>query len=1020
MFNVDYPVDEIMEYLPLNKVSDLAHYGTKRHSGRYPWGSGLNPNQHEPSFLNRYQELKKAGLNDEQMAQALGYNSVEDYKAGTSATLLQKYYDYKHGDTKMTEKDIATALGYPSTTQLRVAIGVAGDEVRSYEVAWATALRKDGKTLQEITDIMGFNNDSSVRSLLNQERAARMEQAKSVANDLKAIVDEKGMVDVGIGVEREIGISQTKMKEALAVLENEGYPIYQRRLEQATNPGQFTTLTVLCPKGYKQKDIYPEDQGGDISDIHSVKDYLSYDYDGVKQKAFRYPESMDSSRLTIRYAEDGGKEMDGVIEIRRGVKDLSLGESNYAQVRILVDGNKYIKGMAIYSDDLPDGADVRFNTNKTKDVDKMSVLKSIKKNADGTPAENPFGSSIKAFDAGGQSEYDGDDGKKHLSLINKARDEGDWNEWSNKLPSQFLSKQPLKLVKSQLDLATTQKKEELASIDEINNPTIKKYFLNSFAQDCDKTAVHLEAAALPRQRYQVILPVTDMKDNEVYAPNYKNGEQVALIRYPHGGTFEIPIVTVNNKQKTAKAMFGDSKDVAGINSKVAARLSGADFDGDTVMVIPLSSKVNIKSRPALKDLEGFDTGDYAYTKKQVQLGETNLKYKEIREKATTKAKKENRKVSDDDILNEINDWARKNDYPTYDNMKALKKDVKEGKKVKLMRNTQKEMGTISNLITDMTLQGATDDKVARAVKHSMVVIDAEKHNLDYKRSEYENDIESLKQEFQKHPNDDGYGGASTIISKAKSQTSTIKTKGTPSIDKETGELVYKIADDAYYTDYNTGEVKTRKTKTTKMAATKNAIDLVSDMDNPIEMAYANYANEMKNLANTARKKITTTGNLEYSKSAAEAYQPEVNSLMAKLNLAKLNAPRERQAQVIATSVVNAKKKDNPMTNEEIRKANQQALTKARLVTGAKRNTIDISDREWEAIQSGAIHETTLRQILLASDADKLRERATPRKSKTSISPAQEANMRSMAKAGYTQAEIADKYGVSVSTVLEHI
>ena len=58
-------------------------------------------------------------------------------------------------------------------------------------------------------------------------------------------------------------------------------------------------------------------------------------------------------------------------------------------------------------------------------------------------------------------------------------------------------------------------------------------------------------------------------------------------------------------------------------------------------------------------------------------------------------------------------------------------------------NTQREMGIISNLIMDMTLQGATDEELARAVRHSMVVIDANKHSLDYKRSEIENDIDDI-------------------------------------------------------------------------------------------------------------------------------------------------------------------------------------------------------------------------------------------------------------------------------------
>lgn len=99
-----------------------------------------------------------------------------------------------------------------------------------------------------------------------------------------------------------------------------------------------------------------------------------------------------------------------------------------------------------------------------------------------------------------------------------------------------------------------------------------------------------------------------------------------------------------------------------------------------------------------------------------------------------------------------------------------------GQKIKIMNNTQTEMGKISNLITDMTLKGATQDELARAVRHSMVVIDAEKHKLDYKKSEQDNGITALKKKYQAHENDDGYGGAATLISRAKSETSVLKEK----------------------------------------------------------------------------------------------------------------------------------------------------------------------------------------------------------------------------------------------------
>ena len=438
-------------------------------------------------------------------------------------------------------------------------------------------------------------------------------------------------------------------------------------------------------------------------------------------------------------------------------------------------------------------------------------------------------------------------------------------EWSDHLPSQFLSKQSMTLIKKQLGLAAADKQAEYDEICSLTNPTVKKALLKSFADDCDSAAVHLQAAALPRQKYQVILPITTMKDNEVYAPNYKNGEQVALIRFPHGGTFEIPVLTVNNKQADARRILGNAKDAVGINSKVAERLSGADFDGDTVMVIPTGGKVKITSTSPLRGLEGFDP---------------------------------------------------KAEYGP---------DTYKGRTVKAMKNTQTEMGKISNLITDMTLKGATEDELARAVRHSMVVIDAEKHKLDYKQSEADNGIASFKKKYQGTVDEDGryHEGAATLISRAKSETSVLKRKGSPIINPETGEQSYKEVYEEYV-DKN-GKTRVRTQASTKMAETKDAYLLSSGT--PQEEAYADYANKMKSLANQARKEMVSTGKIAYSASAKAAYQEEVDSLSAKLNVALMNAPRERQAQVIANAFVAAKKQDNPdMTNGEIKKANQQALT----------------------------------------------------------------------------------------------
>ena len=907
----------------MNPIAEemLMHYGMPRRSGRYPWGSGDNPYQHSGDFLSRVEELKKQGLS---------------------------------------ETDIAKSMGL-TTTQYRTQKSLAKDERRALDVARARSLREDGKSLNEIAAIMGFSNDSSVRSLLNENSEARMNQAKKTAEVLKKQIEEKGMIDVGTGVERELGISKEKLNQALYILEQEGYPVYGGGVPQVTNPGKQTNIKVICPPGTEHREIY------NFENVHSLSDYVSHDGGETYDPKYVYPKSMDSSRIQIRYAEDGGTQKDGVVEIRRGVDDLSLGESHYAQVRILVDGTHYIKGMAIYSDDLPDGVDVVFNTNKKTGTPMLgpkndTVLKPIGKDPD-----NPFGSLIKdgivdpddpTSKKGGQSYYYDKDGKKQLSLINKRAEEGDWGEWSDHLPSQFLSKQSMTLIKKQLGLATADKQAEFDEICSLTNPTVKKALLKSFADDCDSAAVHLQAAALPRQKYQVILPITSMKDNEVYAPNYRNGEQVALIRFPHGGTFEIPVLTVNNKQADAKRILGNAMDAVGINSKVAERLSGADFDGDTVMVIPTGGKVKITSTRALEGLEGFDP--------------------------------------------------------------KLEYGGKPEGSFKPMRNTQTEMGKISNLITDMTLRGAVPEELARAVRHSMVVIDAEKHHLDYKQSEIDNGIASLKKKYQGSYDEDGryHEGAATLISRAKSETSVLKRKGSPIINPETGEQTYKEVYEEY-TDKN-GRTRVRTQASTKMAETKDAFTLVSDADTPQERAYATYANEMKSLANRARKEMLSTGKIAYSASAKETYQEEVDHLMAQLNVALRNAPRERQAQVIANATVAAKKQENPdMTRSEIKKASQQALTAARTTVGASRETISISDREWEAIQAGAISENRLTQIINNVDIDTLRQRATPR-STTVLSTAKVNKIASMSASGYSTAEIAEALGVSTSTVNKYL
>lgn len=900
--------------------NELMHYGTPHvgatpHSGRYPYGSGENGGQRDGGIRAQVKEMRKQGMSDTQIAKALGMSTKE------------------FRETITVEKEAQIAA---DTSRVR-------------------RMKDHGYSVAQISRQTNLS-ESTVRNYLNPVTTERANKTKNVADIVKARVDENKYIDVGAGSALYLNVSDQRLNAAVKMLKDEGYVMLYPKVEQAGNPGKYTSLKVLAPPGTKPPDAYSEIQK-DFTKVKMIEDYHFND-DGKTGRGILPPKSIDSSRIQIRYAEQGGTEKDGVIELRRGVEDISLGESQYAQVRIAVDDSHYLKGMAVYSDKMPDGVDIIFNTNKHEGTpmigEDKSVLKPLKRDKDGNvDQQNPFGATIKP---GGQRLYLDKNGKEQQSVVNIVKDEGDWETWKKTVSAQFLSKQNYPLIKKQLDFTYKNKLAEYEDIKSLTNPTIKRKMLESFAEDCDASAVHLKAASLPRQSFQVILPVPELKDNEIYAPRYRDGEQVALVRYPHGGTFEIPILTVNNSNRAAKSMMQGARDAVGINSNVANRLSGADFDGDTVMVIP-TANTKVKSTNALDGLKDFDP---------------------------------------------------KEAYPAYPGMPKMKS-----------RTKQNEMGRITNLIADMTLKGAKEDELARAVRHSMVIIDAEKHNLNYKLSEKENGIDALKKKYQSKE-DGSYGGATTLITRSKAQYRVPEKKdwrfSSDTVDKDTGEKIFTETGRTYST--KSGKVKEYQTISTQMAETNDAFTLVSDMSNPKEVEYARYANRMKTMANDARKEALGVGKLQRSPTAAKAYSEEVASLNAKLNNALKNAPLERQAQIVANSNIKAQIKANPELESDkdaLKKLRGQSLGAARAKVGAGKPYIEITDREWEAIQAGAISDSKLRKILNNTKDDELKQRAMPR-TKQGLSQSKIARAKAMAGRGYTLAEIADILGVSTSTV----
>lgn len=889
---------------------ELMHYGTPRHSGRYPWGSGENPYQSSTGLYGMAKQLKSQGMSDKEIAESFGM-STREYKSAYSN---------------------------------------AKNEVRAANRAEALRLKDKGYSNTAIGKRMGVN-ESTVRSWMDEDIAERSSISKNTAKALKSAVDDKKYIDIGGGVENQMGISRTALDNAVKMLKDEGYTVHYIQTEQL-GTGHKTSIKVLAPPDTTYSEVWNHKADIEFPGFHSEDKGRTIDKIGK-------PISISSKRIKINYAEEGGKDKDGVIELRRGVDDISLGKAKYAQVRIAVDGTHYLKGMAMYRDDMPDGVDIIFNTNKAKGTPMLgekdnSVLKPMKKDQD-----NPFGATIK-----GERElilaqryYTDKNGKCQQSAINIVNEEGDWNTWRKSLSSQMLSKQSPMLAKKQLKLAYDLKQDEFDSIMKLENPVIRQQLLDKFADGCDSASVHLKAAGLPRQASKVILPFPSMKENEVYAPSFRDGEEVVLIRYPHGGTFEIPRLKVNNKVPDAKKTLHNAQDAIGINAKVAERLSGADFDGDTVLVIPTST-AKIKTSKPLDGLKDFDP---------------------------------------------------QRDYKAYPGMPEVKGSG---------FNKQQQMGNVSNLITDMTIKGATPDELARAVRHSMVIIDAEKHNLNYKQSAIDNNIAELKKKYQGGSN----RGASTIISRASAtayvpvRKEITNTKYMTDDEKKRyskGEKIYRETGETYISKKTGKEVK-RISKSTKMAETSDANTLSSGY--LIETVYSEHANKLKALANKARAESRSTDYIPYSKEAHVKYKDQVDSLNSKLNIALKNRPLERKAQLIANAKVKNVYAANPdMDSDDLKKLKGRCLTEARLQTGASKQQIKIEPKEWEAIQAGAISTNKLKSIVQNSDLDVLKQLAMPREMR-GVTPAQESRIKVLESRGYTLAEIADAVGVSTSTI----
>lgn len=959
--NEEEIVNDLSQLSDVGREIILKHYGVKRKSGRYPW----DPSLHLPKnykFIEDRDEMKKRGLSDNEIAKQMGL----------------------------------------STTVYRSKVTIAKEELKQYNMQRISKLQSEGMIIDDIAKTIGTTGQT-VRNYLdeikNPNKSARAQrvQTEAVADTLEAAVKRSKYIDVGKGVEIQMGISKEKLKSGLnALVESGEYEVHNLRIAQVTDKNNSTPVKVLTKKGVERSEIYKN-----MDKVRPVEEF-AINGDARMFQQMERPKSIGWDRVHIRYAipegqkghgtNDDGAMMDGAMFLRPGVKDLNLGKASYAQVRIAVGDTHYLKGMALYGTEemfkgIPKGTDIIFNTNKTANKTPQEVLKELKKNPEGgAPIDgpNPFGATVKRqntlVDAKGNPVYK--PGVKdrfgnkvpQIGSVNIVNEEGDWGSWSKALSAQFLSKQPTTVVHERLKATMKQVQDEYESIQKVTNPVIKKQLMESFVSDLESKQVHMKAAAPKGFQGHVILPVPDMKENEVYAPNYKNGEKVVLIRYPHGGRFEIPELTVNNNSVARKMISKDSPDAIGIHPKVASKMSGADFDGDTAYVIP-NNKGKFKSRDSLKELKNFDPNMYA---------------------------------------------------------------DKPGTFTPITKRYQQTlMGVVSNLITDMTLQGAPSNEIARAVKHSMVVIDAEKHKLNYKRSAEENGIDALMKRYMTHIDKVKYGDLERYNPKTRRVDKVIdpdklKKDLTPGKEYTSASTIISRHKQSVITDGYQVEVPDPKSKSggTKMVWRNKKetylVNMVKDANvflgpnaTKTEHHYADYINELKAFKNKVDSEMSGIKMPARDPKAAKIYAEEVLSMKDKVNQVKINRIKERQAQrmaeVSSKAEIARRSEDEVLKKDEISRIKQQALNKARSMVGAERTPVTITDDEWDAVQSNAVSGTLLKELVSFMDDSQLKSLATPRANKQ-MTEARKSKAKALLANGYTIAQVAEALGVSSSTI----
>ena len=207
-------------------MSEFMHEGVKRRSGRYEWGSGENPYQHEPWYnpgsnpKETVKKLKENGLTNSQISEILKNEGLNEKQASSAMEI--------------------------KTTQYRNYIKIAREKKLAQDRTTAEQLKSRGWSNVAIAERMKVS-EGTVRNLLKPGVEEKANIINNTSTMLKESLNKTGYLDVGLGSERYFGISRDRLRASLQQLKEEGYKIYYiEQTQQGT--GKKTNTMVLSKR----------------------------------------------------------------------------------------------------------------------------------------------------------------------------------------------------------------------------------------------------------------------------------------------------------------------------------------------------------------------------------------------------------------------------------------------------------------------------------------------------------------------------------------------------------------------------------------------------------------------------------------------------------------------------------------------------------------------------------------------------------------------------------------------------